>query len=87
MADLDIQLKNYRLTTANIFYHLPDFDKLLQEYVWQDYDIPPCFPRLEKFLHFWEKEIDGRIHSVRVGHKDIITPGDTDFVDFEGLLN
>lgn len=86
MADLGRQLKDYRLTTAKILYHLPDFEKLLQEFVWQDYDIAPKFPVLHKFLDFWTREIDGKIHSVYVARKELITPGDYRFAEWEGTL-
>lgn len=76
MASLSLQLRDYRLTTAEILYFLPDYTKLLQTYIWQDYDIAPDFPSLKKFLAFWEKEIEGRIHSVRLASADLITPGD-----------
>lgn len=77
MAEFGIQFtKNYRLTTAKIIYHLPDYEKLLQEFIWQDYDIAPQYPALKKFLDFWEEKIEGKVHTVYVAGKDIITPGD-----------
>lgn len=63
---LALQLKDYRLTTANIYYHLPDHPALLQTYVWQEYDMAPEFPQLRKFLDFWREKIEGRLHSVQV---------------------
>jgi uncharacterized protein Usg len=86
MADLVTQLSDYRLTTAKILYHLPDYERLLQEYVWQDYDLAPKFPKLSKFLHFWSREIDGKLHSVYVLRKDIITPGDYRFAAWQESL-
>lgn len=87
MADLESQFtKNYRLTTAKIIYHMPDFSELLQEYVWQEYDIAPQFPELTKFLDFWEKEIEGKLHSVYVADNKLITPGDYRFADWQGTL-
>ena len=47
---LALQLKDYRLTTAEILYHLPDHPEILQSYIWQDMDIAPRFPVLQKFL-------------------------------------
>ena len=44
------QLEGYGLTTAQILYRLPDHPALLQTYVWQDYDLCPKFPVLNKFL-------------------------------------
>lgn len=86
MANLLIQLKDYRLTTAEILYHLPDHPALLQTYLWQDYDIAPQFPELKKFLDFWAKRIDGKLHSVHVASKTLITPGDAVFYDAEITL-
>lgn len=86
MADLDKQLSNYRLTTAQIIYHLPDVEELLQEFIWQDYDIAPKFPELHKFLTFWTREIDGKIHSVYIAKKEIITKGDYRYAEWESTL-
>jgi len=67
--------EGYRLATAEIVYRLPDYPALLQTYVWQDYDLPPAFPALSKFLTFWEKNLDGKLHSVRVTSANLIGPG------------
>lgn len=84
MAEFEnILTKDYRLTTAEIIYRLPDFPEFLQSYIWQDYDIAPKFPALYKFLNFWEKEIEGPIHSVTVASKTLITPSDARFYDTE----
>jgi uncharacterized protein Usg len=70
---LALQLDGYRLTTAEILYHLPDHPGLLQSFVWQDLDIAPKFPVLHKFLAFWERSLDGKLHSVRVGSAKLIS--------------
>ncbi len=67
------QLQGFRLTTAEILYHLPDHESFLQSYVWQDLDQPPRFPVLRRFLGFWMREIEGRLHSVRVAHRGVIS--------------
>ncbi|MCH2546689.1 MAG: usg protein [Alphaproteobacteria bacterium] len=74
MANLDMMLNDYRLTTAEILYHMPDHPKLLQTYVWQEYDMAPEFPALYKFLNFWQRELDGKLHSVTVASKILIMP-------------
>jgi len=71
---LALQLRDYRLTTAEILYHLPDHPEILQTYVWQDLDIAPRFPVLRKFLDFWHRELDGRLHSVRVASTSLVKP-------------
>jgi uncharacterized protein Usg len=60
------QLQDYRLTTAEILYHLPDHPSVLQTFIWQDLDVAPRYPVLHKFLDFWKREIEGDLHSVRV---------------------
>jgi len=68
------QLEGYCLATAEILYHMPDHPALLQTYVWQNYDLPPDFPELRRFLKFWEDNLDGPLHSVRVAHSRTIGP-------------
>jgi uncharacterized protein Usg len=75
MRDFERQLRDYRLTTAEIVYHLPDHPGLLQTFLWQHLDIAPRFPELQKFLEFWTRNIEGKLHSVRVAHAELITPG------------
>lgn len=86
MADFNKQLQDYRLTTAQIFYHLPDYEEILQEFIWQDYDLAPQFPQLSKFLEFWTREIDGRLHSVFVAKREIITTSDYRNAEWMGTL-
>jgi len=76
MREFALALKGYRLTTAEILYHLPDHPKLLQSYIWQELDIAPKYPRLVKFLDFWEASIEGKLHSVRVASRGIIAPAE-----------
>ena len=87
MANLAVQLANYRLTTANILYRLPDHPSLLQRFVWQTYDIAPDFPNLCRFLAFWEREIEGRIHSVQVAGAGIVGASEFRFADCELRLH
>tara|TARA_R110002096_G_scaffold13053_6_gene46634 strand:- start:510 stop:773 length:264 start_codon:yes stop_codon:yes gene_type:complete len=76
MSALAKQLSGYRLTTAEILYHLPDHPNLLQSFVWQKLDLAPKYPALCSFLDFWQREIDGRLHSVRVAQKGIVSAAD-----------
>jgi uncharacterized protein Usg len=75
------QLQDYRLTTAEILYHLPDHPNLLQAYIWQDLDIAPRYPVLTKFLDFWKREIEGNLHSVRVASTTLIKPATVGHTD------
>ncbi len=78
------QLEGYGLTTATILYRLPDHPRLLQEFIWQEYDLAPKFPVLHMFLAFWTRELEGPLHSVRVAHSRLIKPAEFHAVD--GIL-
>ncbi len=71
-----MQLKGYRLATAEIIYHMPDHPMLLQSFVWQQYDMAPDYPVLHRFLEFWRKNLDGAIHTVRVASVELIKPAE-----------
>jgi len=71
---LSLQLRDYRMTTAEILYHLPDHPDILQAYIWQDLDLAPRYPVLCKFLDFWNRELAGRVHSVRVASAKLVKP-------------
>ena len=71
---LALQLRDYRLTTAEILYRMPDHPGLLQTFIWQDLDIAPAYPVLRKFLDFWRRELEGPIHSVRVASAGLVKP-------------
>ncbi|MBF0270247.1 MAG: Usg family protein [Alphaproteobacteria bacterium] len=75
MREFDLMLKDYRLTTAEIFYHLPDHPNVLQSYVWQEYDHAPDYPELHKFLDYWSHNIEGTLHSIYVASAKPLRPG------------
>ncbi len=85
MGEIEKQLNNYRLTTAEILYRLPDHPALLQSYLWQEYDIAPRFPMLHKFLDFWSHNLDGKLHSVQVANVRLIQTPEARYAD--ALLN
>jgi uncharacterized protein Usg len=52
-----------------------------QTYVWQAYDLCPEFPELQGFLEFWQKSLEGVLHSVTVAHSRLIKPAEIKPVD------
>ncbi len=86
ISSMELMLRSFRLTTAQIFYHMPDHPSILQAYIWQDYDKNPDFPILYKFLNFWERSLDGKLHSVFVQSCEIIKPSDLKLVKHELYL-
>jgi uncharacterized protein Usg len=87
MSNIAIQLAGYRLTTAEILYHMPDHPHLLQSFVWQFMDRAPRYPRLADFLAFWERNIDGPIHSVNVAGKRVIDAGEVRLIAEAGYIH
>lgn len=85
--ETELMLAGYGLTTAQIFYRMPDFQDLIQTYLWQNYDLAPDFPELSGFLDFWQDNLDGPIHSVQYTHRRLIKPGEWRKVDGEITLN
>ena len=85
--DFRRQLEGYSLTTARILYRMPDFPVLLQTYIWQEYDLAPNFPLLNDFLKFWQRELEGPLHSVHVAHNRLIGPSELIAVNGMWTLN
>ena len=49
-----------------IYYYLPDYSSLVQEFMWGTMDIIPEYPRINKFLKHWHENIDAVIASVDI---------------------
>ena len=54
------------IATVEVFYWMPDYDHILQEFIWQTTDIKPEYPRIHKFLNFWYENIDAVISEVNI---------------------
>ena len=80
-GDFILQVAGYGLTIDAIHYRLPDHPSLLQLCVWQAYDVALDFSTLRNFLHYWESELDGPLHCVRVSHRTLIKPTEWRKVD------
>ena len=86
-SELELMLKGYGLTTAEILYHLPDHPHVLQTFIWQDYDLAPKFPVLFGFIEFWRAKLDGPLHSVYYTHRKLIAANEWRRVDGEFVLH
>ncbi|OJU08907.1 MAG: protein usg [Alphaproteobacteria bacterium 64-11] len=85
--DFVLRLGGYGLTTAEIHYRIPDHPSLLQQFIWQEYDLAPAFPALKAFLDFWQRELEGALHSVRVAHSHQVSPSEWKAVNGVFRLN
>lgn len=83
MSEMEMMMRGYRLTLAEILYHMPDHPGVLQTFTWQDFDQAPRFPRLKTFLDFWTGNIDGKLHSVRIAAKGIVSATDMRYAGVE----
>ncbi len=86
-SDLELQLRGQRMTTAEVLYYLPDHPDLLQSFLWQTLDLAPDYPRIQRFLDFWRREIEAVIHSVQISAASEVGPGRIRPVGFLAKLN
>ena len=59
-----IIIKRKTLVTLNIFYWMPDYENILQQFVWQTMDVKPKYPRINRFLDYWHNNIDAVMNEV-----------------------
>jgi uncharacterized protein Usg len=87
MHNFEQALRGYRMTTAEILYHMPDHPAVLQSFIWQELDLAPKFPILNKFLQFWQENLEGRLHSVRVAARGLISNAELKLTGAEFTLH
>ncbi|MEX0917829.1 MAG: aspartate-semialdehyde dehydrogenase [Candidatus Paceibacterota bacterium] len=86
-TETELLLSGYGLTTAEFLYRMPDHQSILQSFIWQQYDIAPKFPALYGFIDFWQKKLDGPLHSVTFTHRRLIAANEWHKVDGELVLH
>lgn len=77
LADSDYALKlkyGYKLTTLQIYYYLPDYTNIINEFIYQFLDINPKFPRTHKFLSYWKDNIETPIKEINIAQEGDIYP-------------
>lgn len=57
---------NHKLVSVNITYYMPDYPSIVQEFFWQTLDLTPEYPRIHRFLNFWQREIDAVIKEIQL---------------------
>ena len=85
-TETELMLKGYGLTTAEIFYRMPDYRNVLNTFVWQHMDLAPDYPELFRFIEFWQDKIEGPLHSVRVASAALWRPAEFHYVDGQFTL-
>jgi len=61
----DVSFKK-ELITVQVYYWMPDYNNILQQFLWQTLDISPHFYTIHRFLNFWHKNIDAIIQEVNI---------------------
>ena len=54
------------LVTLNVYYWLPDYENILQQFIWQTVDVKPKYPRVHKFLDYWHNNIDAIVNEIQI---------------------
>jgi len=65
-----ILLRKKELVTVQVLYWMPDYNNILQEFLWQTLDVSPHLYRVHRFLNFWHHNIDAIIEEVNVANMD-----------------
>ena len=54
------------IVLLRVFYYMPDYTSILQEFQWQTLDVHPFYPRVNRFLSHWRKNIDAVIADIEM---------------------
>jgi uncharacterized protein Usg len=52
------------IVTVQIFYVIPGYQLIINEFLWQTLDLRPRYPRVHRFLDYWHREIDAVIKDI-----------------------
>jgi len=79
----------YGLTLARIHYRFPDHPLIINPLwlIWQYEDTCPDFPRLNAYLAWWKRKIEGDVAFVTVAHSLLIKESELRCVDGVYTLN
>ena len=70
-----------KIVTIQVFYYMPDYIHVINEFTWQTKDVAPRFPRSVKFIRFWHKEIDAVIKEAYLSHTNYW--GGTEYINVD----
>lgn len=66
--------------SVKIYYFLPDYQSLIQEFWWQTLDVPPQYYRIHKFLNYWKTNIDAIIKDIEISSNSNINLRKADII-------
>ena len=63
---IEIILRKWTVASVQVVYYIPDYMNLVNEFIWQTEDQLPEYPRITRFLDYWDKNFDGPIKEVYI---------------------
>jgi len=61
-------LKRNHIVTVKLYYYMPGYSNLLNEFLWQTVDFVPEIPKVHKFLNYWKENVKATIQEVLVAY-------------------
>ena len=46
---------------------MPDYQHILNLFSFQDEDVPPEYPRMQRFVKYWEENLEAKIKEIQIG--------------------
>ncbi len=59
-------IKRKKIITVDILYWMPDYNNILQQFIWQTADVRPEYPRVHRFLNYWHYNIEAVIEEINI---------------------
>ena len=63
---IEFILRKWTVASVQVVYYIPDYMNLVNEFILQTEDQHPEYPRITRFLDYWDKNIDGPIKEVYI---------------------
>ena len=57
-------IEKWTVASVQVVYYIPDFPHIVNEFLWQTDDQRPDFPRIGRFLNYWDDNIEAIISEV-----------------------
>ena len=61
-----VYIRKWTVASVQVVYYIPDYLNIVNEFIWQTADQLPEYPRITRFLDYWDKNIDGPIKEVYI---------------------
>ncbi len=66
ISDIQKILTGWEFVLIRVYYYVPDYTKIINEFIWQTIDKPYEYPRIRKFLNYWKNNIEAVIKEIEI---------------------